>query len=171
MYHITNTFVSKYLHHYYLHVPHHQYNHFQDINHMFHFVIRKNPTYFNYSLKKEKTNDWRQKYGVLLLLLQVFLLLQIESSVITVFFVCERFLHNYELRTSLRQVFTVIVLVNIYLQRIFLTQSLCRYFCDMPPYQISTPCLVISSGSFLESKDTGQWKENSPYLVTRLRIN
>jgi len=58
-------------------------------------------------------------------------------------------------------VFAVIVFVNIHTQIILLTQSVCRYVYDMLLYQISTTCLVISEGSFLESKWTGEVKGNT----------
>jgi len=58
-------------------------------------------------------------------------------------------------------VFAVIVFVNIHTQIILLTQSVCRYVYDMPAYQISTPSLAISEGSFLESKGTGEVEGNT----------
>jgi len=59
---------------------------------------------------------------------------------------------SYEFHTVLHEVFAVVVFVNSNLQVILLTQLVCRYVYDLPSYQISTPCLVISEGSFIESK-------------------
>jgi len=46
---------------------------------------------------------------------------------------------------------------------------MCRYVYDMPLYQISIPCLVISEAFFVESKEAFEWKRT--LALTSVNVN
>ena len=86
----------------------------------------------------------------------VFLLLQIFTSVISVIcFVCEHFciIKNF-IQACAKSSSSFFVSIHLYKK--LLSDPICGYIYDMPPYQISTPCFVISVSFFLEIKEISE---------------